>query len=375
MANQSILRWCAFFLITGFISCKNEQKHTSNDKVESYPVITLIPQTTTVYTDFPVTLQGLQDVDIRPKVNGFIADILVDEGQKVSRGQLLFRLFAPEYEEQLIQSQAAIQRIEAELEEAKLQVEKTKSLVQEGVIGKYELESTQLQLRNKTAQLNQAKSVRESAEVNIGYTHIRAPFDGVIDLIPYKKGSLVSSSSPNPLTRISDISQINAYFSINEKQFFEWMEKSAEQSVTNYINQQGEVNLILPNNQPFDQKGIADMVSGQVDSKTGSITLRAVFPNPNQSLRSGNSATVRVYEKLDTVLLIPQRATVEIQGKRFVYKVNNEGMVTSVAVNLFDKTPSNKYFIVESGLVAGDRIVAEGLVNLREGVKIKTTTK
>lgn len=117
------------------------------------------------------------------------------------------------------------------------------------------------------------------------------------------------------------------------------------------------------------------MVSGQVDSKTGSITLRAVFSNPDQVLRSGNSATVRVYEKLDKVLLIPQRATVEIQGKRFVYKVDGEGMVTSVAVNLSDNTPSNEYFIVESGLEAGDRIVAEGLVSIREGAKIKTTTK
>ncbi len=376
MATQSTLRWCVFLLITGFISCKSDQQHTSDtDEAEAYPVITLAPQTTTVYTDFPVTLQGVQDVAIRPKVNGFIADIQVDEGQKVSKGQLLFRIFAPEYEEQLVQSLAAIQSIEAEWEEAQLQVEKTQPLVQEGVIGKYELESAQHQLRNKTAQLNQAKSVRKGAEVNIAYTQIRAPFNGVMGLIPYKKGSLVSSTSADPLTHISDISQIHAYFSINEKQFFDWTEKSGGKSVTDYINRQGEVNLILPNNQLFNQKGIVDMVSGQVDSKTGSITLRAVFSNPDQVLRSGNSATVRVYEKLDKVLLIPQRATVEIQGKRFVYKVDDEGMVTSVAVNLSDNTPSNEYFIVESGLEAGDRIVAEGLVSIREGAKIKTTTK
>lgn len=376
MANKLIQKLGMLLITTVFLSCKNDRQQAPNqEEVESYQVITVNPQKTTIHTDFPVTLQGIQDVEIRPKVNGFISDILVDEGQKVSKGQLLFRLFAPEYEEQLVQSQAAIQSIEAELEEAKLQIEKTKPLVQEGVIGKYELESAQHQLKNKTAQLNQAKSVRKSAEVNVGYTQIRAPFDGVMDLIPYKKGSLVSSSSPNPLTRISDISRINVYFSINEKQFFDWMEKSGGKSVTDYINGQGEINLILPNNQLFNQKGIVDMVSGQVDSKTGSIALRAVFPNPDQVLRSGNSATLRVYEKLDNALLIPQRATVEIQGKRFVYKVDDEGMVTSVAVDLLEHTPSNEYFIVKSGLIAGDRIIAEGLVSIREGVKIKTTTK
>lgn len=376
MANQSILRWCVLLLITGFISCTSDQQHASDmDEAEAFPVITLAPQTTTVYSDFPVTLQGVQDVAIRPKVNGFIADILVDEGQKVSSGQLLFRIFAPEYEEQLVQSLAALQSIETELEEAQLQVEKTQPLVKEGVIGKYELESAQHQLRNKTAQLNQAQSVRKSAEVNIAYTQIRAPFDGVMGLIPYKKGSLVSSTSADPLTRISDISQIRAYFSINEKIFFDWTEKSEGKSVTNYINQQGEVNLILPNNQVFNQKGIVDIVSGEVDPKTGSITLRAVFSNPDQILRSGNSATVRVYEKLDNVLLIPQRATVEIQGKRFVYKVDDEGLVTSVVVNVLDNTPSKEYFIVESGLETGDRIVVEGLVSIREGAKIKITTK
>lgn len=363
-------------IATVFLSCKNDRQQAQNqEKVESYQTIIVNPQKTTIHTDFPVTLKGIQDVEIRPKVNGFIADILVDEGQKVSKGQLLFRLFAPEYEEQLVQYQAAIQSIEAEMEEAKLQIEKTKPLVQEGVIGKYELESAQHQLKNKTAQLNQAKSVRKSAEVNVEYTQIRAPFDGVMDLVPYKKGSLVSSSSPNPLTRISDMSRINAYFSINEKQFFDWMEKSGEKSVSDYINEQGEINLILPNNQLFNQKGIVDMVSGQVDPKTGSIVLRAIFPNPDQVLRSGNSAKLRVYEKLDNALIIPQRATVEIQGNRFVYKVDGEGMVTSVAVDLWDHTPSNEYFIVKSGLIAGDRIIAEGLVGIREGVKIKTTTK
>ncbi|MCY4779251.1 efflux RND transporter periplasmic adaptor subunit [Sphingobacterium sp. UT-1RO-CII-1] len=376
MANKLIRKLCMLLIATAFLSCKNDrQQDQHHEEVESYQTITVNPQKTTIHTDFPVTLKGIQDVEIRPKVNGFIADILVDEGQKVSKGQLLFRLFAPEYEEQLVQSQAAIQSIEAEMEEAKLQIEKTKPLVQEGVIGKYELESAQHQLKNKTAQLNQAKSVRKSAEVNVEYTQIRAPFDGVMDLVPYKKGSLVSSSSPNPLTRISDISRINAYFSINEKQFFDWMEKSGGKSVSDYINEQGEINLILPNNQLFNKKGIVDMVSGQVDPKTGSIVLRAIFPNPDQVLRSGNSAKLRVYEKLDSALIIPQRATVEIQGNRFVYKVDGEGMVTSVAVDLWDHTPSNEYFIVKSGLIAGDRIIAEGVAGIREGVKIKTTTK
>ncbi|RQP10734.1 MAG: efflux RND transporter periplasmic adaptor subunit [Parapedobacter sp.] len=376
MANQSIIKLFVPCILAATLACNNSQQHVQDGVLlEEYPVYTLTPQATTVYTDFPVSLQGVQDIELRAKVNGFIDDIFVDEGQYVTKGQLLFRIFAPEYQEELARSSAAIKSMEAELADAQLLVDRTKPLVDEGIMGKYELESALQNLANRNAQLSQAKAIKNTASANVAYSQIRAPFAGFIGLIPYKTGSLVSSSSIEPLSHLSDISKIHAYFSINEKQFTRLLHEAKNKSLVDHLQQHAEIALILPDGNQFDQKGKIDMIGGQVDPKTGSIHLRAVFQNPDGMMRSGNSATLRMYEKVQEAILIPQRATYELQGKKYVYKVDNEGLVSSAPVSIMDKTPSTEYFIVSSGLQRGEKIIAEGLANVKEGTKIKAVNK
>lgn len=376
MANQSIIKLFVPCILAATLACNNSQQHVEDDvSLEEYPVYTLTPQATTVYTDFPVSLQGVQDIELRAKVNGFIDDIFVDEGQYVTKGQLLFRIFAPEYQEELTRSSAAMKSMEAELADAQLLVDRTRPLVDEGIIGKYELESALQNLANKNAQLSQAKAIKNTASANVAYSQIRAPFAGFIGLIPYKTGSLVSSSSIEPLSLLSDISKIHAYFSINEKQFTQLLHEAKNKSLVDYLQQHTDLVLILPDGSKFDQKGKIDMISGQVDAKTGSINLRAAFQNPEGTIRSGNSATLRMYERVPEALLIPQRATYELQGKRYVFKVDDKGIVSSAPVSILDKIPSNEYFIVSSGLQRGEKIIVEGLANVKEGMKIKTVNK
>lgn len=358
-----------------FLGACQDKKETENsgyeDKIEAYPILSIQKEKTKIFTDYPVVLQGIKDVELRPKIDGFVESILVDEGQSVKKGQVLLTIYAPQYQEENAGALANIKRVEAEVNEATLQVSKTKPLVAEGIISNYELESAQYALKTKEAQLLQAKATLANAKANVGYTQVVAPFDGVIGLIPYKVGALVSSVSSQALTTISDITSVYAYFSMNEKQFFDFMGDANQVALKEKIALLPEVSLILANGKEYVQKGRINTVSGQIDPLTGSINFRAIFSNPQILLRSGNSATIRVYEDVEEAILIPQRATYDVQGKRFVYVVGNDGVVKSTEVEVLDKVPNSQFFVIASGLKAGDKIVSEDIGGLREGMKIK----
>ncbi len=361
-------------ILTTLLACQ-DKKHTDegdlSDKIDTYQTLSIQSEAVKTYTDYPVVLQGVKDVELRPKIDGFVEAILVDEGQSVKKGQVLFTIYAPQYLEENASALANIKRVEAEMNEAELQVSKTKPLVSEGIISNYELESAQYALKTKEAQLLQANAMLANAKANVGYTQVVAPFDGVIGLVPYKVGALVSSSSSQALTTISDITSVYAYFSMNEKQFFDFMEESPEVSIQEKIAALPEVSLILANGKEYVQKGKINTVSGQIDPLTGSINFRAIFSNPQVLLRSGNSATIRVYRDLEKAIVVPQKATFDIQGKRFTYVVGSDGIVKSTEVKIMEKTPNSQFFIVEEGLKDGDRIVSEGIAGLKDGMKIK----
>lgn len=350
---------------------KQEGEWGGDSQVEQYPVLSIKAEQANLFTDYPVVLQGIKDVELRPKIDGFVETIYVDEGQTVKKGQLLFKIYAPQYHEESVAAVASIKNAEAELNNARMQVVKAKPLVNEGIISNYELESAEYALRSKEAQLAQAKANLNSAQANVGYTQVVAPFDGVIGLIPYKVGALVSSASPEPLTTVSEIGSINAYFSMNEKEFIDFMQKGGEQTLEQRLASMPEVSLLLANGSEYNQKGKINTVSGQVDPRTGSVNFRAVFTNPQGILRSGNSATIRVHESVSEAILVPQKATFEVQGKRFIYVANAEGVVTSTEIKVMEKVPSSQYFVVTSGLKPGDKIVSADIGGLREGMKIK----
>ena len=369
--TSTFLGFTAIALVWACQGKKQGEVWGAEAPVEEYPMLSVKTEKTHLFTDYPVVLQGIKDVEMRPKIDGFIEAIYVDEGQTVQKGQVLFTIYAPQYQEEYRAASAAIKNAEAELSKARMQVNKATPLVQEGIISAYELEAAEYTMKSKEAQLTQAKANLNSAHANVGYTQVVAPFDGVIGLIPYKVGALVSSTSAEPLTTVSEIGSIHAYFAMNEKEFLDFMQGREEQTLEQKLASIPEVSLFLANGKEYMQKGKVNTVSGQVDPHTGSVNFRAVFTNPQGIIRSGNSATIRVYEEVADAILVPQKATFEVQGRRFVYVVNAEGVVTSTPITIMEKVPSSQYFVVTSGLKPQDKIVSADIGGLREGMKIK----
>lgn len=354
-----------------FTSCGNDTKNSnaSGEQVLDYRVVTLTTQTATLKTNYPATIEGEQNIEIRPKVDGFIEAIYVDEGAVVKQGQRLFKINAPQYEQEVRTSQAAIKIAEASVNSAQMDVDKVRPLVEKNIISKYELESAEFNLQSRQAQLAQAKATLANATTNLNYTLISSPVSGVVGTLPYKIGSLVNSNTPLPLTTVSNISNIYAYFSLNEKQLLEFSKDSGNPLQKN-LSSLPPVSLLLANGSLFSQKGKIEATSGAINTATGSIRVRATFPNPNNIIRSGSSGVVVIPLTIDSAIIIPQKVTYEIQGAKFVYVVNEDSTVTSRAIKIMDNNDGH-FYVVTEGLAKGDKIVLEGLGTLRDGATIK----
>lgn len=339
---------------------------------QPFPVITVTVANTVLNEDYPAVLEGQQNVEIRPKVDGFIEKIYIDEGATVTAGQLLFKIHAPQYEQEVRTAEAAIKSAEASLNTAKIQLEKAAPLVEKGIINKYEADEARYNLQAKEATLLQAKASLVNAKTNIGYTTILSPLNGIIGTIPFKTGSLVSSAAPQPLTTVSDVRKIYAYFSLNEKQFLEFSDASSGEQMQQKIKRFPPITLILANGREYSEKGHLETVGGLINTTTGSATFRSAFNNPANAIRSGSSATIRINRALKDVIIIPQSATYEMQDKKFVYVVNKDGTIKSREI-VVHPISNDRNYVVESGLTAGEKIVTEGMGNLKDSMKIIPT--
>ncbi|MGY3054446.1 membrane fusion protein (multidrug efflux system) [Pedobacter sp. UYEF25] len=360
-------------------ACANKDKAAAGNAgaptgPQAFPVIQIASQQTTLNSDYPATIEGIQDIEIRPKVDGFVDHIYVDEGASVKKGQLLFRIKAPQYEQEVRTAAAAISSAQADVDAAKLQVAKTKPLVDKDIISKYELDAAQLALQSKQAALAQAKAALANAKVNLGYTSITSPVAGVVGSIPFKTGSLVSSSSTEPLTTVSNTSKIYAYFSLNEKQLLDFSKKYKGSTLKEQMNNIPPVSLILADGSTFDKQGHIESINSQLNTSTGSASLRATFSNPTYLLKTGGSALVRIPTMIDSALLIPQKSTVDLQGKKFVYVLGDSSKVVNTEIEVMDLTQA-KFYVVTKGLKAGQKIVLEGFQGLKDGTKIKPQEK
>jgi membrane fusion protein, multidrug efflux system len=344
-------------------------KDNPNDQIKDYAILTLSPRNAKVNFDFPATIQGQQIIEIRPKVDGYIDEIYVKEGATVKKGQLLFRIKNPQYEQEVITATASIKSALASVDAAKMEVEKVKPLVARDIVSKYELESAQYTLEAKEASLAQAKAALANAETNLSYTLLRCPQDGVIGNIPYKVGALVNSTNLEPLTTLSNIGNVYAYYSMNEKQLLQFFSTTPGSTIQEKATQLAPATLVLADGTVYPEKGKVETASGLIATETGSASFKAIYPNPLGLIRSGASATVRIPTTIDTALIIPQSATYELQDKRLVYVMNKDNKAFSIAITT---TPTNdgKYFIVNSGLKSGDKIVLEGLIGLKDNQKI-----
>ncbi len=341
---------------------------------QNYPVVEIVALNTSLENTYPASLEGQQNVELRPKIDGFIARIHVDEGATVRQGQALFSINAPQYEQAVRTAKAALESARADVSAAELQYNKTKTLVDKDIISKFDLESAGLTLTSKKAYLAQANAALVNAKVNLGYTVVTSPVSGVIGAIPYKVGALVSSNSQMPLATVSNISKVYAYFSLNEKQLLDISRTSKGNTLADKIKQIPNVTLVLSDGTVYPQKGKIETISGQIDTQTGSSSLRATFPNPDGLLRSGLSATIVIPQNLTDAILVPQKSTTDIQGKKFVYLVNDTGGVKSTNIEIMELTKGN-YYVVKTGLKLGEKIILEGFAGLRDGDKIKPIAK
>jgi membrane fusion protein (multidrug efflux system) len=359
---------CLFFLA----SCGNKagQQQAADMPPPAYPVFKVIAQTSTIKTDYPATLQGEQNIEIRPKIDGYIEKIYVDEGAVVKKGQLLFRINAPQYQQDVNNATAAISSAEADVNAAELQVKKVKPLVEQDIVSKYELESAEYTLQARKAALAQARANLANAKINLGYTDVVSPVNGVVGTIPYRLGSLVSSTTTMPLTTVSSINNVFAYFSMNEKQLLDFSRQYKGNTLEAKLKQLPPVTLMLADGSEYPEKGRVETVAGLLNTETGSASFRAVFPNPVHLLRSGASAVVEIPVTVNDAIIVPQRSTYELQGKRFVYLVNDSNKVISREIEVMS-IAAGQYFVVTSGLKPGDTVVYESTSSLVDSTVIK----
>lgn len=335
----------------------------------SLPVLTLGEQPVTTYDEFTTTLEGSKDIEIRPQVDGQLTNIYVDEGDFVKKGQVLFRINDRIYAEQLNNARANLAVAKANLAHAEIEVSKLTPLVKNKVISEIQLKSAEAAQLAAEASVMQAESMIESARINLGYTAIRAPADGYIGRIPFKTGSLAHVSNPEALTVLSEINNVFVYFSLSEHEFMQFKKEFPGNSVAEKIEQLPPVELLLADGSLYPQKGEVELVSGQFDNSMGAISFRAVFPNAERLLRSGNTGRVRIPHSRSSVILVPQQATFELQDKIFVFALDSGNAVVSKPIEV--SGTSGTSYLVESGVHPGDKIVYSGLERLKDGAVIE----
>jgi membrane fusion protein (multidrug efflux system) len=340
------------------------------------PVLAITSENTTTDAEYPASIQGTVDVEIRPQVSGNLDRVLVDEGAYVNKGQTLFKINERPFREQLNNALASLHASEAALINAQLEVDKLAPLVQNKVVSDYQLKTAKASQKIAAANIEQAKAMVESARINLGYTNVTAPVSGYIGRLPKKQGSLVSASDVEALTTLSDVHEVFAYFSLGETDFINFKAQYAGNTLGDKIKKLPPVSLILADNNAYPQTGKIDMVDGQFDKNTGAITLRATFPNANGTLRSGNTGKIRLGLQHDDAILVPQSATIEMQDKVFVFTVGKDNKVTKMPITVVGKSGVN--YLIKDGVKSGDQIVLSGIDKLQEGQVIqpeKSTTK
>ena len=336
-------------------SCQNNKQRQQQDQgAMPYPVVQVPLKTVTGYTSYPVSIEGTITSAVRPKVSGYITAVLVDEGQKVSKGQTLFTI-----ETQALTQDAGAAK--ANVNVAQVEVDKLRPLVEKEIISK-------IQLSTAEAKLAQAKANYNSIIANIAYATIKSPINGYAGAIPYREGALVSPADPTPLTTVSVTDEVYAFFSMNEKDYLDFIQNAQGNNLTEKINSFPKVGLELVNGSIYAHDGKIGTVTGQINPSTGTVSFRATFPNPNRLLANGSSGKIRIPKTFENVMVVPESATFEQQGRVYVYKVQGDTLAVSAPIEVKDRVAN--LAIVTSGINEGDKIVAKGVGKIRNNTPI-----
>ena len=360
------------YLLSGLLlylaACVGKQNEMQTAPPQSLPVVKLDTASVTTWQEYPASVQGTVNVEIRPQVSGYLEKIYVEDGAYVTKGQPLFRINSKEYN-QFSQSAAAnIQVARAAIEKAQVEVDRLQPLVANKVIADVQLKTALANLHEAQAAYAQAVSGKGSADITLGYTLITAPVSGYVGHINFKQGSLIGKGETEPLTILSEVNNVHAYFSMSESEFYSFLSsvngKTAEEKISNIPG----VELLLADNSIYNTKGKVELVQGQFDRNSGSISFRAVFPNNDKLLRSGITGKIRIPFSQQNKLMVPQQATYELQDKVYVFAVGDSNKVTSKQITIKGKNEGN--YIVDKGVSNGDVIVYSGLQRLRDGAVI-----
>ena len=337
-------------------SCKesNQVPQQGPNQAPSFDVTVLVKKTVTGSKTYPTAIEGIVNSDVRAKVSGYIQKVLVDEGQKVKKGQALFKLETQSLSQDADAAKAAV-------DVAQVEVDKLEPLVEKGII-------SNIQLETQKAKLLQAKSNYNSIIANIEYATVKSQVDGYVGAIPFREGSLVSPSNATPLTTVSDITKVYAYFSMNESEYFDFLQSTEGNTIQEKLNNIPKVTLILANGKDYPIEGKIETSIGQINQNTGTVSFRAVFENPNQLLTNGNSGKIKIPTVYENAIVIPQEATFEQQKEIMTYKLGEKNLVSTSKVKI--KASVDHLYVVESGVQEGDKIVVSGIGKLRSDMEI-----
>lgn len=352
--------------LTMFVSCGRKQETTQADELV-YPTVVLDEQDAELQAVYPVSIKGKEDIEIRPRIDGFITNIHVDEGSVVKKGQVLFEINSPQAEQTLTSAQAALASAEARVNTAKVNMNRIKPLVEKDIIGKVQLETAEDSYQSALADQQQAKATLKNAQATIGWTKVTSPVDGLVGHIPYRQGSLVNSS--NVLTTVANISNVFAYFSLNEKELRTFMNNLEGSTQAEKIKNIPEVTLTLADGTVYTEKGKIETISGVLNSTTGSANFRAEFPNRHGELKSGTSGSISIPRIIHNTFIIPQKATFAQQDKTVAFVVQGDSVVQRIIS--VTPMPGGQDYVVTQGLKKGERVVTDGIVTLANGKKIQ----
>ncbi|MGM0635709.1 MAG: efflux RND transporter periplasmic adaptor subunit [Bacteroidota bacterium] len=346
----------SFFLIliaAILVSCQEEKKQ-EKDVPSTFPVVTIEKRDVTTYKEYPAVVQGVVSSEVRAKVSGYITDVLVDEGELVQKGQTLFRL-----ETQSLNQDAA--SAQARVNAAQVEVEKLKPLVEKEIVSNVQLETAK-------ANLAEAKSAYQGIQANIDYANIVSPVDGVVGNINLRNGSLVSPNDEQGLTSVSQIDEVYIYFSMNEKDFLDFVSETDGETIEEKLAHFPEIDFVLSNKEKYSQKGKIEAVSGQINRQTGTVRFRSKFSNPNRLIRDGASGKISIPTAYENSIVVPSISTFEKQNKRFVFVVENDS-ISEKSIEVEDATKN--LYVLKNGLSEGDKIMAEGVNRVKDGDEIQ----
>lgn len=358
----------AFLSAVLFASCDGNE--TQQEEVRPYPVVEVENRDVQAYQTYPTSIQGTNNNDIRAKIQGYISEVLIDEGQRVSKGQLMFRLETNSLSQNANAAQSGVAAAQARVKAAQVEVNKLQPLVNQNIVSPVLLETAKVNLLQAKSELEQAKATHKSITANVDYSIIRAPMDGVIGKINLRSGALVGPSDQTPITTVSDVLELYAYFSMNESEYLNFLYETVGSSPQEKLNNVPPVELVMANGRIYEEKGKISTTTGQINPQTGSIQFRVSFPNKKNMLTNGNSGTIRIPKTYKNVLVIPETGIFEQQGKVFTYTVKND------SVRLTEIKEINRIHnlvLVESGLKQGDIVVAGGVSGLRSNMVIRQT--